>query len=84
VLQDHSELIIDDEVFAGNDYTDGKKFYVLHSVVGWENALPDSEGIEEGEILSIEQGDPSETVKERVDFEFLHPFPDVWLDDLSN
>jgi len=34
VLQDHSELIIDDEIFAGNDYTDGKKFYVLHSVVG--------------------------------------------------
>ena len=49
-------------------YGDCEEFDIGHTLVSWENTLPYSEGVEEGEVLGVEEGNPSETIEERVDF----------------
>lgn len=68
ILEHPCKLILDDEVFTVYDNSDCEVFYVLHAVVPWKNALPDAEGVEEWEVLSVEESDPSEAVEKWINF----------------
>lgn len=66
VLQDDSELSFDDSLFTGHNDGDCEEVNVLQPIIRGKYALPDTKGIEEGEILSEEKSDPPETVEEGV------------------
>lgn len=82
MFEDEGELIFEDEVPAGHDDGDGQELDVFCPVVGGEDAFPQPESVEEGEILGVDEGDPAEAVEEGVDLEFLHALPDSGFDDL--
>lgn len=42
VFENYCELVLDDEVFTGNDNGNGKVLDVLHAVVSGKNALPNA------------------------------------------
>ena len=83
VFKNNCELILLNELTARDEDPNGKKFDVLRPIVSRKDEFPYSKGIKERKVLSIEKGDPSEAVKEGVDLEFLHSFPNAWFDSLD-
>lgn len=83
VLEDGGEVVVDDDLLAGHDDGDGKETDELEVVLRREDAFPDSESVEEVEVLSVEESDPSEAVEERIDLQFLQSIPNEGLNDLS-
>lgn len=67
VFEDGGEIVVDDDLLTGHDDGDGKETDELKVVLWWEDAFPDSESVEEVEILSVEKGDPSKAVEEGID-----------------
>lgn len=76
--------MIEDEFFAGEDDGNCEEIDVKAAVLCWKNAFPDPDSVEQCEILSIEEGDPSETIIKRVDFEVIQALPYSWIYDLYN
>jgi len=66
VLEDECKVFEANNLFAGYYDRNGKEIYVLQAIVGWEDAFPDPQGIEESEILSIKEGNPTKTIVEGV------------------
>lgn len=52
-------------------------------VLGGKDALPDSESVEEVEVLSVEEGDPSEAVEKWIDLQLLQSIPNKRLNHLK-
>ena len=81
-FHDCGELLGEDEGFAGEDDGDGEEVDVEEAVVGGEDAFPDPDGVEECEVLGVEERDPAEAVVEGIDFELVEALPDCGVDDL--
>lgn len=76
------EFLAEDEFFAGEDDGDGEEVDVKAAILCREDAFPDPDGVEECEVLRVEERDPAEAVVERVDFEVVQALPHNWIDDL--
>lgn len=80
---DDSELAFDDGFLAGEDDGDGEEVDELHAVLLREDDLPQTQGVEQREILGVEQSYPAEAVEERIDFESVQSAPDIGVDHLA-
>ena len=84
VLEDSRKLILLNELTTRYQYRYRKELDMLRPIVSRENELPNSEGVKQSKVLSIEQGDPSEAVEKRINLELLHPLPNPRFDSLDN
>lgn len=83
VLQHHCELVVQDHLLAGHDDRHCEEVYELQAVRRREETLPDAEGVEEGEVLREQQGDPPEAVEEWVYLQLLQAAPNQRLNHLN-
>lgn len=75
MFENFCEAVIYNNLFTRDDNGNCEKIDILEVIFRREDALPDSERIEKVEILSIEQGDPSKAIEERIYFQLFQPAP---------
>ena len=71
-----------DDIYALYDETQGKEVGVAFAVLIGEDTLPYSEGLKHLIFLRKHEGDPSETVVERLYFELVQFEPSLGLESL--
>ena len=73
-----------DSVFARQNDSNCKQVDIQTSFLCRKYAFPDAHSVKKSKILSIEQCDPSKTIKKWIYLQHIHPIPHLWVNHQQN